>query len=168
MTASDAWAEVATPLNGTNLVGGPQATVIGTPAPFGGAMTFTGNWLHDTFNQPLTYGGHEGNFQAYVNTLELAPGETESLLHFVVLGQRVTTATSDAERLKVEATASTLAATPDVSGLSAGQVGSIKNFEGLPSGGSVPRIPAPAAGRARSRPRATTWSRRRSARCRPT
>ena len=52
VTAADAWAEVATPLNGTNLVGGPQATVIGTPAPFGGAMTFTGNWLHDTFDQP--------------------------------------------------------------------------------------------------------------------
>src|SRR5688572_26174168 len=52
VTASDAWAEVATPLNGSNLVGGPQATVIGTPAPFGGAMTFTGNWLHDTFGNP--------------------------------------------------------------------------------------------------------------------
>ena len=68
--------------------------MIGTPAPFGGAMTFTGNWLHDTFNNPLAYGGHEGNFQAYVNTLTLAPGATKSLLHYVVLGQRVTTATS--------------------------------------------------------------------------
>ena len=74
---ADAWAEVATPLSGTTLVGGPQATVIGTPAPFGGAMTFTGNWLHDTFNNPLAYGGHEGNFQAYVNTLTLAAGRDE-------------------------------------------------------------------------------------------
>ena len=96
VTGADAWAEVATPLSGTTLVGGPQATVIGTPAPFGGAMTFTGNWLHDTFNNPLAYSGHEGNFQAYVNTLTLAPGRDESLLHFVVLGQRVTTATSAA------------------------------------------------------------------------
>ena len=168
MTGADAWAEVATPLNGTNLVGGPQATVIGTPAPFGGAMTFTGNWLHDTFANPLAYGGHEGNFQAYVNTLELAPGETESLLHFVVLGQRVTTATSAAERLKVEATASTLAATPDLSGLSAAEIGAIRNFEGLAGERHGPADPGARRRRARSRPPATTWSRRRSARCRPT
>ena len=51
--------------------------MIGTPAPFGGAMTFTGNWLYDTFNNPLAYGGHEGNFQAYVNTLTLAAGRDE-------------------------------------------------------------------------------------------
>ena len=94
VSAADTWAEVATPLNGTTLVGGPQATVIGTPAPFGGAMTFTGNWLHDTFDNPLAYGGHEGNFQAYVNTLTLAPGAVKSLLHYVVLGQRVSAATS--------------------------------------------------------------------------
>ena len=68
--------------------------MIGTPAPFGGAMTFTGNWLYDTFNNPLAYGGHEGNFQAYVNTLTLPPGATKSLLHYVVLGQRVTATTS--------------------------------------------------------------------------
>ncbi len=90
--------------------------MIGTPAPFGGAMTFTGNWLHDTFDNPLAYGGHEGNFQAYVNTLTLAPGAVKSLLHYVVLGQRVTRGDSAAERLKVEATASTLAAAPDLTG----------------------------------------------------
>ena len=39
-------------------------------------MTFAGNWLYDTFNNPLAYGGHEGNFQAYVNTLTLQPGKT--------------------------------------------------------------------------------------------
>src|SRR3954452_22463294 len=56
INAADTWAEVATPLAGTKLVGGPQATVIGTPAPFAGAMTFTGNWLYDrsrTRSRPL-------------------------------------------------------------------------------------------------------------------
>ena len=145
VTASDAWAEVATPLSGTTLVGGPQATVIGTPAPFAGALTFTGNWLHDTFENPLSYGGHEGNFQAYVNTLELAPGEVASLLHFIVLGQRVNTASADAERLEVEATASLLAESPDLDGLTAAEVGSIRNFANLPAGGgTIPRVPAPA------------------------
>ena len=40
-------------------------------------MTFAGNWLYDTFNNPLSYAGHEGNFQAYVNTLTLPPGKTQ-------------------------------------------------------------------------------------------
>src|SRR5262245_30890878 len=68
VTPLDSWVEVATPLNGATPVGGPQVTVIGTPtspaAPFGGAMTFAGNWLDDPFHAPLEYGGHRGNFQA--------------------------------------------------------------------------------------------------------
>ena len=51
--------------------------MLGTPAPFGGAMTFTGNWLNDTFNEPFAVGGHEGNFQAYVNTLTIPAGRDE-------------------------------------------------------------------------------------------
>src|SRR3954469_25536974 len=128
VSATDTWSEVATPLSGTTLVGGPQATVIGTPAPFAGAMTFTGNWLYDTFNNPLAAGGHEGNFQAYVNTLTIPAGASRSVLHFVVLGQRVTTATSAAERLKVEATASSLVGAPDLTGLSTAHVCSVDNF----------------------------------------
>src|SRR5712691_8613719 len=65
VTAADAWVEAATPLAGATPVGGPQVTVIGTPtsttAPFAGAMTFAGNWLFDTFNNPLSYAGHEAN-----------------------------------------------------------------------------------------------------------
>ena len=96
VTATDSWVEVATPLAGTTLVGGPQATVIGTPTvpagPFSGAMTFAGNWRVNPFTNPLTYVGHDGNFQAYVNTITLQPGKTRSLLHFVVLGQMVNAA----------------------------------------------------------------------------
>ena len=113
VTAADAWVEAATPLNGTTLVGGPQVTVIGTPtssaAPFSGAMTFAGNWLFDTFDNPLPYVGHEANFQAYVNTITLPPGKTRSVLHFVVLGQRVNAASSAGVRAAVEATATGLA-----------------------------------------------------------
>jgi amidase len=74
VTGADAWVEVATPLSGTTLVGGPQITVLGTPTPFSGGMTFAGNWLFDTFNNPLTYSGHEGNFQGYINTITIATG----------------------------------------------------------------------------------------------
>jgi amidase len=132
VTAADAWVEAATPLAGATLVGGPQVTVIGTPtspaAPFNGAMTFAGNWLFNSFNNPLSYAGHEGNFQAYVNTITLQPGKTRSLLHFVVLGQMVNAASSAGVRAAVEATATGLAAGPEISDLTLAEVCSIDNF----------------------------------------
>jgi amidase len=149
VSAADTWAEVATPLSGSTLVGGPQATVIGTPAPFGGAMTFTGNWLYDTFANPLATSGHEGNFEAYVNTLTLPAGATRSVVHFLVLGSRVTTATSAAERLKVETAAGALATAPDLADLSTAQQCSIDNFSvtvsGCATAAPIPHIPVPAA-----------------------
>src|SRR5262245_8932913 len=132
VTAADAWVEVATPLAGSTPVGGPQATVLGTPTlpagPFSGAMTYAGNWLFDTFNNPLSYVGHEANFQAYVNTITLQPGKTRSLLHFVVLGQMVTAASSAGVRAAVEGTASALAAAPEIADLTLGEICSVDNF----------------------------------------
>jgi len=143
VSAADAWVAVASPVDATTALptAGPQATVLGTPStparPFGGAITFAGNWLHDTFTSPIAYTGHEGNFQAYVNTLSIAPHTTSSLLHFVVLGPRVTPSTAPAVRASVEATASRLAEAPDVSGLTAAEICSIDNFQfaALASGG---------------------------------
>ena len=129
ITGADAWAEFATPLADATLVGGPQATVFGTPRPFRGAATFVGNWLYDTFHNPITYAGHESNFQGYINTITLEPGKTRSLLHFVVLGPRVTTATSGAVRAEVEATATGLAAAPDIGDLTTAEICSIDNFD---------------------------------------
>ena len=132
VTAEDSWVEVATPLVGLSPYGGPQATVLGTPSspaePFSGAMTFAGNWLLDTFNNPLVYTGHEANFQGYVNSIRIPPGQSRSLLHFVVLGPRVTAATSGAARAAVEATAGSLAGAPDLSGLTTAEVCTIRNF----------------------------------------
>jgi amidase len=142
--ADDSWTEVATPFAlasgppantdpATTLVGGPQATVIGTPttslSPFAGAMTFSGNWLYDTFANPTASSGHEGNFQAYINTITIPAGKSRSVLHYVVLGARVNSTTSAAVRSSVQGTASTLATTPDVTGLSTAQICSIDNFD---------------------------------------
>jgi amidase len=141
--ADDSWAEVATPFAqlsasagtdpATTPVGGPQATVIGTPAtgasPFAGAMTFSGNWLYDTFANPTATSGHEGNFQAYINTITIPAGKSRSVLHYVVLGARVNSTTSAAARSSVESTASTLATTPDLTGLTTAQLCSIDNFD---------------------------------------
>ncbi|MDB6001743.1 MAG: Amidase, partial [Rhizobacter sp.] len=128
VSAADAWVNVATPLSGNTLVGGPQVTVLGTPGPFAGAMSATGNWLVDTFNTPLAYTGHEGNFPAYVNTLTIPAGKSMSLLHFIVLGQRVTATTSASVRAAVESTAGGLAAAPQLTGLTTAEICSIANF----------------------------------------
>jgi amidase len=149
--ADDAWAEVATPLNGASTVGGPQATVIGTPtssaSPFAGAMSFTGNWLYDTFTNPLATSGHEGNFQAYVNTITIPAGASRSVLHYVVLGGQVNATTSPTVRSSVESTASSLASSPDLSGLTTAQICSIDNFDLDRSActgiGTVGQIPVP-------------------------
>jgi amidase len=133
VTPADSWVEVATPTDGTSIVGGPQATVLGTPTtaarPFDGAMTFAGNWLDDPFNNPLSISGHDKNFQAYVNTLTLPPGRSKSVLHFVILGSRVTAATSDTVRAMVEATANRLVEAPEISDLTETQICSIANFD---------------------------------------
>jgi amidase len=129
VSPEDAWVEYATPIDGATLVGGPQVTVLGTPRPFPGAMTFAGNWLYDTFTTPLAYTGHDRNFQAYVNTLTIPPRTSRSLLHFVVLGRRVDEATSAAERAAVETTARALATNPAVSDLSPAEICSIANFD---------------------------------------
>jgi amidase len=109
VTPADAWVEVATPLADATLVGGPQVTVLGSPSsttkPFIGAITFAGDWLIDPFDKPLTYTGHEANFQGYVNTITLNPGHTRSLLHFVVLGPMVNATSSADVRAAVEAKA---------------------------------------------------------------
>ncbi len=132
VSAADAWVETATPANGATPVGGPQVTVIGTPnsptAPFAGAITFAGNWLDDAFHDPLVYTGHRGNFQAYVNRITLEPGQSRSVLHFVVLGQMVTAGTSASVRAGVEGVATQLAAAPEVGDLTPAEVCSITNF----------------------------------------
>ena len=63
-----------------------------------------------------------------MNTLTLPPGKSQSLLHFVVLGPRVTDATSAGVRAAVEATASSLAAAPEIGDLTTAEICSIDNF----------------------------------------
>jgi amidase len=133
VTSADAWVEVATPLADATLVGGPQVTVLGTPntlaRPFISAMTFAGDWLVDPFYRPLTYSGHEANFQAYINTITLNPGRTRSLLHFVVIGQMVNASSSPGVRAAVESMATRLAAAPEIGDLTPAEICSIDNFD---------------------------------------
>jgi amidase len=128
---NDSWVEVST---GAPSVRGPVGVVLGTPGA--GNLTRTGNWLEHTFTAPLASGGDEGNQYAFINHLTLAPGETKSLLHFVAVGLSETTATpsggavpaAGSQLTAVKTAAEALAATPDLSDLTTGQLCSISNF----------------------------------------
>ncbi|WP_432492581.1 amidase [Kineococcus gypseus] len=124
VAADDVWTASASGTEAGATTGGPTATVTGS-------FTRTGNWLRDTFSQPMGTEGHAANFPAYVHTLTLAPGASASLLHFLVVGEPVTPDTLGAELDEVGAAAAELAAEPVLEGLSRAQVCSITNFEDL-------------------------------------
>ena len=138
ISPADSWVAVGTPLVPGELasasVHGSSATVLGTA---GSSFERTSDFLTDPFNKSLqTNGSDEANFYGFINHFELKPGQTRSLVHFVVTGlsetakapgtETVPTVGSQTTAVKTEA--AELAATPDLSGLSTGQLCSIQNW----------------------------------------
>jgi amidase len=112
---------------------GTSATVLGTA---GSAFTQTSDFLTDPFNKPLQTSGDEANFYGYINHFTLQPGQTRSLVHYVVTGLSEKSKTpaggaapvAGSQKAAVETLAGELAATPDLSGLTTGQLCSIVNW----------------------------------------
>ena len=136
-TPADSWVAVDTPSEVGNLASasqfGPSAVVLGTA---GSAFTQTSDFLTDPFNKPLQTTGDEANEYGYINHFQLQPGQTRSLVHFVVIGLSEKTESPaktgipapGSQTTAVETQASELAATPDLSGLTTGQLCSIVNW----------------------------------------
>jgi len=122
VTTSDTWTATASGTAAGRTTGGPSATVVGR-------FDRTGNWLRNTFTEPMGTEGHAANFPAYVHTLTLEPGTSASLLHHVVVGDPVTPETLAAELREVSDAAATLAAAPQLHGLSRAQICSIANLD---------------------------------------
>ena len=87
ITPADAWTLTRFGAGGAASTRSPSAVVIGSPAPFAGAMTRTGNFRDKPFEEDRVLTGHESNFIGYEHRLTLAPGETKSLARFVVIGR---------------------------------------------------------------------------------
>jgi amidase len=112
---------------------GTSATVLGS-----GTTTFerTSDFLTDPFNKPLQSSGDEANFYGYINRLTLNPGQTKSLVHFVATGLSEKTESpaktgipaAGSQKEAVKTVATELVATPDLSGLTNGQLCSIENW----------------------------------------
>jgi amidase len=130
----DGWVEIdaptaaaTSPTSGPS-ARGPSAVVLGTPAPFVGALLGSGDFQKGAFSLPLPATGLDSNFYGYNNTLTLAPGQTKSLLHFVVAGRSETTATAGTQIAAVRTAAVSLAATPDLTGIATGLGCTVANW----------------------------------------
>ncbi|MER5802160.1 amidase [Streptomyces mirabilis] len=94
-----------------------------------------GNFLRNPFKNPLPATGDEANHPAFVNRLELAPGQSRSVLHFVVTGLSESRALGGGAAVPagsqvsdVAATASALTRSPDLAGLSTAEICSLVNY----------------------------------------
>jgi amidase len=118
---TDAWVAINSPNASGMSTRGPSAVVTG-------ATTGTSNFQRDPFGAPLPTTGLEANFYGYRNTLTLAPGQTKSLLRYVIAGRTETATTVGAQTAVVTSAATALAATPDVAGLSASALCTVTNI----------------------------------------
>lgn len=144
VTTADSWVANDTPSEPGVIASpsqfGTSATVLGSA---GSPFTQTSDFLTDPFYKPLQTTGDEANFYGYVNRIVLQPGQTRSLVHFVVTGLSEKTNAPNtpagaaagsnvpalgSQKEAVKTTATELAATPDLSGLTIGQLCSIVNF----------------------------------------
>lgn len=136
ISAADGWASWYSPTSGAGSASrnGPSATVFGTPGS-DAALDRTGNFLLDPFEAPLPTSGDAANHPGLVNTVTLEPGQSASLLRFVVTGMPEgrevlgSTRPAGSEVEKVEDLADALAAMPDVDDLSRSELCSITNFD---------------------------------------
>ncbi|MBM9458673.1 amidase [Nocardioides sp. zg-536] len=134
--AADGWASWHTPTTaaGNPSQNGPSATVFGTPGREE-ALDRVGNFLLDPFTKDLPATGDAANHPGFVTTLTVEPGDTVSLLHYVVTGlpegRAVLGATRPAgsEVTRVEQLADSLAALPATDGLSTAELCSVVNFD---------------------------------------
>jgi amidase len=146
-TPADSWVAMETPSEVGNLASaaqtGPSATVLGTA---GSSFTQTSDFLTDPFNKPLQTSGDEGNFYGFINHITLQPGQTRSLVHYVVIGLSEKTESPaktgipalGSQKAAVETLAGELAAAPDLTGLTTGQLCSIANWTEASIKASVP------------------------------
>ncbi|MFA4928305.1 MAG: amidase [Patulibacter sp.] len=135
VTSADSWAMVgtptaaaATPTSGPTQ-NGTSATVIGTSGTsLPGSLLRLGNQHRNPFEQVLPTTGHEANFHGYVRRIMLQPGQTRSLVQFVVIGLRDSATTAGAQIQAVQTAAAGLAASPNLDGLTTAEICTIANW----------------------------------------
>ncbi|WP_081957264.1 amidase family protein [Paenibacillus sp. FSL R7-0273] len=141
VTTDDSWIVVDSSARNNK----PFGIAVGSPYPFNNGLTGLGNQQKDPFTTPLAKSGNDANFYGFINTLNIGPGESKSLVHYVQVGE------AGEEGLNNLVTMlNGLNSQLDVSGLTNAQIRSISNWdisgiEGLDTGDSLVIPNAPAA-----------------------
>ena len=125
---TDSWAEIGVENASGVATNGPSAVVIGTPAPFAGAMTGLSDFLSGSFSLSAPLSGHESNFRGYQNSFTLEPNQVVTLAHFVVVGTSETEATKGTQVALVASEAELLAEKPVFSNLTQSQICTLGNW----------------------------------------
>ncbi|MGE7612001.1 amidase family protein [Paenibacillus sp. NPDC101420] len=141
VTTDDSWIVVDSSAKNNK----PLGVAVGSPKPFDNGLTGLGNQQQDPFTIPLAEYGNEANFYGFINSLNIGPGESKSLVNYVQVGE------AGEEGLKnLVAMLDGLNSLLDVTGLTNAQIRSISNWdisaiEGLDTGDHlvIPNAPAP-------------------------
>lgn len=140
VTTDDSWIVVDSSARNNK----PLGVAVGSPHPFNNGLTALGNQQQNPFTTPLAKSGNEANFYGFINTLNLEPGQSKSLVNFVQVGEA-----GEAGLNNLVATLNGLNQQLDVSGLTPAQIRSISNWdisgiEGLNTGDNlfIPEAPA--------------------------
>ncbi len=138
ITEDDGWVSFYTPTDGEGSASynGPSATTIGTPG-YDGTLDRVGIFLRDPFVNDLPETGDEANHPGFVNEITLAPGESRSVVHFVVTGLSESRNAPDGSGVPadgsqvaaVESMAAALTAAPDLAGLTDPEICSLVNYD---------------------------------------
>ncbi|MDW5594562.1 amidase family protein [Conexibacter stalactiti] len=122
LTAADRWSLVQAPVENADTAprfSGPSGVAFGS-------ISRSSNFFTGAFDNAIATSGHEANYQGYANTLTLRPGETRSLVNFVVIGTR--TETPATELATVRTAVTDLVADPVLDDLSVGELCTIANW----------------------------------------
>lgn len=141
VTTDDSWIVVDSSAKDNK----PLGVAVGSPHPFDNGLTGLGNQQQNPFTTPLAKSGNEANFYGFINTLNIKPGQSKSLVHFVQVGEA-----GEAGLNNLVTTLNGLNQQLDVSGLTHAQIRSISNWdisaiEGLDTGDNLVIPDAPAA-----------------------
>ncbi|MFS0726399.1 amidase family protein [Paenibacillus sp. 1P07SE] len=120
ITPEDAWVLISNQRSEDRPIG----VVLGTPEPFAGAMTGTGNQQLGPFTTPLPTTGNDANFYGFIHQLTIEPGSTKSLARYVFAGELGEDGLDNAA-----ASLETMAENPDLSNLTTAQVCTLSNWD---------------------------------------
>ncbi|WP_244935637.1 amidase family protein [Paenibacillus glycanilyticus] len=120
IAADDSWALIGT----SRAADRPIGVILGSPAPFEGALQGTGDQQQNPFTTPLATTGNDANFYGFIHKLTIEPGHTKSLARYVLAGE-----TGEAGLTQAADSLDQMTENPDLTHLSPAEVCTLSNWD---------------------------------------